>query len=369
MDETTPPINPSANNTSQSTPMGGVPQGDGVPPSTFTNMAPHDPAPARKSRRMLVVVLAIVVVLLLAGVAAYATFLRQTPEQKIKNAFAGMAEVNSFALDGNLTSNSGFTGTLNGQFDGNSESFNMQLAVSVVLNTVKLDMVGIKDTLYLKTDGLVEVVGGFLSIGQSDLAKIEQLLESKYIKISPEDSPGRLLGQEPSTTTPTTPQISDADKEKISKLVEDTEFFKVSEKLGNKDIKGTSAAGYKIVLQAEGLRQLMRGLRDIESLKPVFANQNQEEFDQALADVNQTELNKVPFEVWVSGDRVAQVALNIAEGQAQGRIELSFSRFDESFSIQAPTDSRPFSEVLPGLQSAFSEFNPGSSLLTPSTRQ
>ncbi len=342
----------------------------GMSPNTFTNLAPHDPSlPAQRPRRALLFGLIAVAALLLIGGGVYATFLRQTPEQKIKKAFAGMAGLDSFALDGSLTSNGGFTGTLNGQFDSKAEAFTLQLTASIVLNTVKLDLVGIKDILYLKTDGVVGIVGGLVGIERSDLSKLEQLLESKHVRISPEDSPGRLLGMESSTAPPTTPQISEADKEKIAKLVENTEFFKVSEKLGSKDIKGTNATGYKIVLQAEGIKQLARGLRDVESLKSLFANQNEQQLEQGLAETKQADLDKVPFEVWLSGERIARVAIELAEGQSKGRVEFDFSRFDEGFNIQAPADSRPFSEVLPGLQSAFSEFNPGPNLITPSTLQ
>jgi hypothetical protein len=341
-----------------------------MPPSTFTNLAPHDSfSVGKKSRRGLLIGIILVVVLLLLGAGAYATFVRQTPEKEIKKAFANMAELDSFALDGSLTSNGGFSGTLSGQFDGKAEAFNMQLSASVLLNTMKLDLVGVGDTLYFKTQGVVELAAGFVGLKPADTAKIKQLLESKYIRVTPEDVPSQLLGQEPGAGMPATPEISEADQDKITQLIEDTEFFKVSEKLGNKDIHGTSATGYKIVLQAEGMRQLARGLKDIESLKPAFANQDQEKFDQALVDINQADLDKVPFEVWLSGDRIAQVAIEMAEGQSKGRFELSFSRFNESFDIKAPADTRPFSEVIPGLQSTLSELGSGTGLTVPSTLQ
>lgn len=189
-------------------------------------------------------------------------------------------------------------------------------------------------------------MGAFLGTDRQTQALLDSL-ESSYLRIDQNDinKLSSSLGQP--VPTQSSYEMSEADKQKLTDLLKRTEFFKVSERLGSKDLQiAGRATGYKVVLQAEGLKELMRGLRDIEPFKGFYATQDQAKFESDMANIKQSDLDKVPFEVWLRDGRLAQLVLDVKEADMSARFELSFSRYGEDVQVQEPANSRPISELL-----------------------
>lgn len=362
------PESPSTNTSTPQQPQTILPPTTGQNPNTFTNISPHDPSSHKKtSRKLLPVVVIVVLVVLGSSVAAFFTFMRTSPEQRIKEAIVAVYDAKSFASDLTITTGQGFAITAKGLTDIEQSDIQLNIELNVLLQKVGLDMILKQDTAYFKITGLGAFIDSFAGNSSGEATQVFAELEKSYLRIDQETTNelnSLFGGGLPENTSDFT--LDEQDMQQLADILKNTSFFEVREELGTQDMDGQQATGYKVVLEAEGLKQLLREIYSMDAYS--FLHEQDESFDkeleEMLAEIKQSDLDKLPIDVWIGDKYLRRIAMSSeVEPGVNASLEVNLSRFGEDMVIEAPADSVPLTDAL----SSFGELMKGLTALTPDT--
>lgn len=142
------------------------------------------------------------------------------------------------------------------------------------------------------------------------------------------------------------------DRKKLAEILKKSSLFKIDETLGEQQVNGAPARGYKISPDKEGIDKFVDEVEQAE-----IGSLEEADFERMKKDLEEyttNEENTQPtLEVWISDGYIVQSSITFDDEYVSGSLTVGFSRFNEQIAVSAPTDTVSFEEFIQALFTAF----------------
>lgn len=327
------------------------------------------PASARKRspKALLFAIIVIILVVLLGGSAAGYTIWYQNSDKVVHDAILHAMKAKTISSTGTISYTAeGFK--LNLDIDGKTTGEAGELSIDA---TIAIDAPDMKqefsangtgrlvgDTLYVKFKGVKDIVektlagstGGQIPEYATDMF---DKIEDKWISIKPSDykdfSSQAAEQQTCITDVWNRFRTEKAMTNEVATLYKKNQIVIIKEKLGSKNVNGTSSLGYEIEYDEQAATSFAQGLKETELGKALVNCSDDTSLDN-IADSfkNQTSEESPKIELWVSklGHEVTELSINKASDKLPTFSVVLQPTFNRTDAIEAPTDATSLETIL-----------------------
>lgn len=310
------------------------------------------------SKKLIVIIVSIVsgIVVIGGGIFAYFYFSEKSPEEVIQLMKEKIKEIKTLEYDGEVkyltTINKkpyeslvNFTGSLDLR-----DLDNLKTKISINANpqsdpsqSLDLKLIVIGKIAYFKLTKFFDIpfFGFFISSLKNQWIKIDTDEIEKLVNQFKLKKEGGLFGN--------IEKLSSEQKNQINKLILNTKFFKITEKLPSEKINGINTYHYKFLLEKKEIINLVQEI--IKILKEVPLTEKEIEY-----------FNKSSYkgEIWIGKKDFLPYKFNLnfnikenEKSETELRVLLKLKNYNNSFKIEAPSSAKSLIELMPGLFGGF----------------
>ena len=331
-------------------------------PLPITDDMKVDPLPVAhrsRSKKGLIfgLIIAAVVVLLSGGAAAsYYYYTANKPENVLKQALANSMDPSKAPtthLSGTLvaadeTSDMSLEATFKLASDNKTGAFSVAGEADVVVTKLQFDFLSPDaKTFYFKVGGLDGLSDIFASFGEfgTAYAPLIDSVNDQWIEINKsliEQASGSFeFGQ-----------LTEADIKKIAEAYNKHPVFAIKEVLKDELIAGKDSYHYRLVIDAAQAKIFFAALKDakLEGIKI-----DQEMVDMFNKSVDDSEVQKTPFDLWISKDdkMISQFVVEASQDGYSGSLKLTVDSYTEPVKVEKPEGAKSLLKVIGELTSRF----------------
>jgi hypothetical protein len=305
--------------------------------------------PGSKNKLIALIVLGVVLVAAMAY-GAYA-YISNTPDVLLQTALSNLTKQKSFAAQYTITSGTGASATVKGDFATTSDSANSKNGEALIgigsgADRLSLSLLSLDGTLYLKAmnaEGLVATIG---ALGGADsgpyIAQFRSVLknlDNQWFELSKSEIQSMVKDSGNETVNGS---ISPADLQKVSDIYRQHQFIKPDKTFADQTINGKKCAHFSIKVDQQQEIAFMQAVKaaNLATIKIT---------DTEIDDVKKNNpMQDTAMEVWIARDSHTLEQAKFASTKKDNHSSMTVTMtgtlptFDK---FQKPANVRPFSDI------------------------
>jgi hypothetical protein len=317
---------------------------ESTPSEVTVSESMDDKKGSKFSLKLVGLILAVVAALGFLSFGVYAYVQYNKPENQIKRAIGKSMTAESmqvkFDLDINQTGSEGVTQLLVGDISLSGEIMRnlSQSAAFLEINlpgadkAPRLEVRMFDDAIFFNLSNIGATLLSFTGNGEL-YQPLVNAFDGKWIRVGHDE----ITSVYPDFNAEQT-ELSDSDKSKIEQLIRDTDILSVQENLGDKDIEGVNATGYRVEVNPQELEQLIRDIGELEL--DAMTNTSKDEINK-LADDFAAEAEKLGeqtarIEFWLADGYIRQLVVSGEDDTSKVTFTATTTKLNEDVSIELP---------------------------------